>query len=144
MPSFVFANVAQEEIGEVVFARGAVSAKSHAGEIRVLGKQASIFKGDVITTGLKSFSVIKMIDSSRISVRPDTVFSFKDYSMKQDEESAVMQLFKGGLRAISGLISKRKPEAFKLDTAVATIGIRGTDFDVRLCELDCAIDEQNN
>jgi hypothetical protein len=142
IPLFAFANVTQDKIGEVVFARGAVSAQSLAGEIRVLGKQAPIYQGDVITTGPKSFSVIKMIDDSRISVRPDTVFSFKNYSLKENEESAVMQLFKGGLRAISGLISKRNPEAFKLNTAVATIGIRGTDFDVRLCEVDCAIDEQ--
>lgn len=142
LPSFVFAVSAQEQIGEVIFARGIVSAKSLAGVIRVLGKEAPIYKGDVITTGPKSFSVIKMIDESRLSVRPDTVFSFDEYSLKENQESAVMQLFKGGLRSISGLISKRKPEAFKLNTTVATIGIRGTDFDARLCEVDCAIDEQ--
>ncbi len=132
----------QEKIGEVVFARGAVSAKSISGEVRVLGKKAPIHQGDVITSGPKSFAVLKMVDDSRISVRPDTVFSFENYSVKQDEESAVMRLFKGGLRTVSGLISKRNPEAFKLNTAVATIGIRGTDFDARLCEVDCAIDEQ--
>ena len=136
------AEPAPEKIGEVVFTRGAVSAKSITGEVRVLGKKAPIYQGDVITSGPKSFAVIKMIDDSRISVRPDTVFSFENYSIKQDQESAVMRLFKGGLRTVSGLISKRNPEAFKLNTAVATIGIRGTDFDARLCEVDCAIDEK--
>ena len=131
----VFADVAQEKIGQVVFAKGAVSAQSPSGTVRVLGKQAPIYQGDIITTGSKSFSVIKMIDDSRISIRPDTVFSFEDYSFNKGRDSAVMRLFKGGLRAISGLMSKRNPEVFKLKTSVATIGIRGTDFDARLCHI---------
>jgi hypothetical protein len=143
MSSHVYANSASNEIGKVVFARGAVSAQSPSGTVRVLGKQTPIFQGDIITTGPKSFSVIKMIDDSRISIRPDTVFSFEDYSYNEGHDSAVMRLFKGGLRAISGLISKNEPEAFQLKTSVATIGIRGTDFDARLCEVDCTIDEND-
>ena len=136
------AEPATEKIGEVVFTRGAVSAKSISGEIRVLGKKAPIHQGDVITSGPKSFAVLSMIDGSRFSIRPDSVFSVENYSLKENEESAVMRLFKGGLRAVSGLISKRNPDAFKLNTTVATIGIRGTDFDARLCETDCAIDQK--
>ena len=143
MSSHVYANSTPNEIGKVVFARGAVSAQSPSGTVRVLGKQVPIFQGDIITTGPKSFSVIKMIDDSRISIRPDTVFSFEDYSYNEGHDSAVMRLFKGGLRAISGLISKNEPEAFQLKTSVATIGIRGTDFDARLCQVDCTIDQQN-
>ncbi len=131
-----------EQIGEVVFARGAVSSQSQTGEIRVLGKQAPIYEGDIVTAGPRSFSVIKLVDDSRISIRPDTVLSFEKYSIKKGEESAVIRLFKGGLRTITGYISKRKPDAFALHTSVATIGIRGTDFDARLCELDCMIDQQ--
>lgn len=143
MHAAVFAEAEQEEIGQVVFARGVVSAQSPSGEIRVLGKQVPVYQGDVITTGPKSFSVIKMVDDSRISIRPDTVFSFEDYSFDKGNDSAVMRLFKGGLRAISGLISKRNPEVFKLNTSVATIGIRGTEFDARLCGTDCAIENHD-
>jgi hypothetical protein len=49
-----------------------------------------------------------------------------------------MQLFAGGLRAITGLIAKNAPEAAKLQTKTATVGIRGTDFDARICQKECA------
>jgi hypothetical protein len=143
MSSYVYANSEQTKIGEVVFARGAVSAQSPSGTVRVLGKEVPIYKGDIITSGAKSFSVIKMIDESRLSIRPDTVMSFKDFSYDEGNDSAVMKLFKGGIRSISGLIGKNDPEKFKLETSVATIGIRGTDFDARMCEVDCTIDQQD-
>ncbi len=131
-----------DSIGEVVFARGAVSAQVPGQAVRVLGKKAPLFKGDIITTGPKSFSVITLNDESRISLRPDTVFSVEEYSHERNKESAAMRLFKGGLRAVSGLISKRNPKGFNLKTSVATIGIRGTEFDARLCEDDCETENQ--
>lgn len=130
--------LAADPIGEVVFARGAVSAQTSGGQIRILGKKAPIYRGDTITTAPKSFAVIKLNDGTRISIRPNTVLAINEYADKAGEESATMRLFRGGLRAISGLISKRNPDAFKVRTAVATIGIRGTEFDARLCEADCA------
>lgn len=130
--------LAEDAIGDVVFARGAVSAQSTGGQLRLLGKSAVIYRSDTITTGPKSFAVLKLNDGTRISVRPDTVLAINDYSEAPGKESASMRLFRGGLRAISGYISKRNPDAFKVRTAVATIGIRGTEFDARLCEADCA------
>ena len=69
--------------------------------------------------------MVKLNDGTRISIRPGSVLAITDYADKAGEESATMRLFRGGLRAISGWISKRNPDAFKVRTAVATIGIRG-------------------
>ena len=44
---------------------------------------------------------------------------------------------KGGIRAVTGYIGKRNREAYKVNTAVATIGIRGTGHNTRICEGDC-------
>ncbi|HEC12200.1 MAG TPA: hypothetical protein ENI80_02970, partial [Acidiferrobacteraceae bacterium] len=55
---------------------------------------------------------------------------------------AVFKLIKGGLRAITGLISKLNPGGYNVQTPVATLGIRGTEFDVRLCTQDCAAEEK--
>ncbi len=131
---------AAEPIGEVIFSRGAVSAQSSGGQIRLLGKNAGIYRSDTITTAQRSFAVIKLNDGTRLSIRPDSVLAITDYADKAGEESAALRLFRGGLRAISGFISKRNPDAFKIKTAVATIGIRGTEFDARLCAADCAVD----
>jgi hypothetical protein len=59
-----------------------------------------------------------------------------DGSVREDS-SLVMQLLRGGFRAITGLISKGSPNAAKIHTSTATLGIRGTDFDVRLCGPEC-------
>jgi hypothetical protein len=41
-------------------------------------------------------------------------------------------MLRGGFRAVTGLISSRNREAFKVATPLATIGIRGTDFMAQL------------
>jgi hypothetical protein len=48
-----------------------------------------------------------------------------------------MQLVRGGFRAVTGLINKTSPNAARVQTATATIGIRGTDFDARVCQGEC-------
>lgn len=54
----------------------------------------------------------------------------------------MVRLIKGGLRAITGAIGKAKPEAVRINTATATVGIRGTSFDARICDSDCAREER--
>lgn len=46
--------------------------------------------------------------------------------------SALFSILRGGLRALTGALSSRNRESFKLATPVATIGIRGTDFMVQM------------
>jgi hypothetical protein len=59
------------------------------------------------------------------------------YKEESSQNSMVMQLLRGGFRAITGLISKNSPNAARIQTATATIGIRGTDFDARVCGPEC-------
>jgi hypothetical protein len=75
-----------------------------------------------------------------MTLRPGTDMVVQRFQYREGatNNSMIMQLFSGGLRAITGLISKNAPEAAKLQTKTATIGIRGTDFDARLCQRDCA------
>lgn len=52
-----------------------------------------------------------------------------------------MRLFKGGMRVVSGLIAKRNPVGVELRVNTATIGVRGTSFDARICGDDCRQEE---
>jgi hypothetical protein len=56
---------------------------------------------------------------------------------QQKPESAFFKLVKGGLRAVDGLIGQSEPKNYGVETPVATIGVRGTAFDVRYCGDDC-------
>lgn len=53
---------------------------------------------------------------------------------------AFFRLLKGGFRAVSGLIGKANPAEYRVSTPVATIGIRGTDYLVVICDAACARD----
>jgi hypothetical protein len=64
-------------------------------------------------------------------------FSYKPEDPANDQLS--VQLVKGWLRNVSGQIGKRGNEnAFEMKVNDTTIGIRGTDFGVRLCDEECA------
>ena len=128
---------AEETVGHVQFLRGAVSAQNISGGVRILSDGSPIFQGDTITTGKKSFAVLKFIDETKVSIRPDSIFAVDTFSIQENNESAIMNLIRGGMRVVTGFISKGKADSFKVTTAVATIGIRGTKLDARFCETDC-------
>ncbi len=138
------ARAAPKQVGDVLFAKGATTTQAADGSARLLGKGATLYEGDVLTTARRSFAVIKMIDGSKMTLRPNTVFQVKKFTQGEEEKdnNAIMRLFKGGLRALTGLIGKRNPNGYRIQTAVATIGIRGTEFDARLCTDDCAKEQR--
>jgi len=132
------ATVPATEVGKALFVRGAASAQSKDGTARLLEKQAAIYEHDRITIGSKSFSVFEMKDGTRITLRPNTVFVVDEYVWKDGDGKANYSLLKGGLRALTGLIGKQNPDANTVTTRFATMGIRGTEYDARICEKDCA------
>src|SRR5206468_1230590 len=59
-------------------------------------------------------------------------FNFEQAQPQQD--NFIFGLVKGGLCAVTGLVGKRgNADAYKLGTATATIGIRGTTYGVDDC-----------
>jgi len=134
---------AKEEVGEVQYVRGILTSQTDGELARLIGKEQLLFNGDVLNTGTRGFAIIKFIDGTKMTLRPNTKFKINNVSIKKDEENAFFSLFRGGFRAITGAISKLNAKAFKVYTPVATIGIRGTEFDARLCDDDCDIENKN-
>lgn len=128
-----------QPVGEVEFARGAGFAQSEGQTPRTLGKGLALKEGDRLTTSDGAAAIIKLADGTRMTLRPNSEMVLEQFRFKDSapDNSMVMQLLRGGLRAVTGLISKGSPDAARLRTSTATIGIRGTDFDARLCVKDC-------
>lgn len=128
--------------GEVEFAKGVGAATASGKGPRVLSQGVPIETGDTVTLGSNSFAVVKMSDGTRMTLRPNTAVKFEDYAFRQQDkpDSMIASLLKGGVRMVTGLIAKGSPQAAKLTTATATVGIRGTDFDARICRTDCGND----
>lgn len=128
-----------QPVGEVEFARGVGFAQTTGQSPRTLGKGLSLNEGDRLITSDGSTAIVKMQDGTRMTVRPNSDMLIQQYQFKEaaQDNNMVLQLLRGGFRAITGLISKNSPNSARVVTKTATIGIRGTDFDVRLCTTDC-------
>ena len=135
-----YAQTAAQPVGEVEFARGAGFAQTASQAPRILGRGVALNEGDRLTTADGASAILKLNDGTRMTVRPNSELVIEQFKFKENapDNSFVMQLLRGGLRAITGLISKTSPDAARIRTSSATIGIRGTDFDARLCADDCA------
>lgn len=134
------AGVWAQSAGEVEFARGAGFAQTDGQAPRALGRGLPLKEGDRISTADSSMVIVKLQDGTRMTVRPNSELILQKYQFNQakpESNSMVMQLLKGGLRAVTGLISKGSADAARIQTNTATIGIRGTDFDARICGQDC-------
>ncbi len=141
-------------VGNATLVTGHVSAATPSGEIRDIVKGAPVYEGEVIITAGSSYVNIEFTDGGRVLLRPESRFQIERYqyaaaaapqpaagqpqaAQPVRQESAFFRLLKGGFRAVSGLIGHTRREDYAVQTPVATIGIRGTDYEVRLCSGDC-------
>src|SRR5207247_1501140 len=106
---------------------------------RPLGKRPPLKQGDRLTTSDGASAIIRLEDGTRMTIRPNSELVLQQYQFRENaaDNSMLMQMVRGGFRAVTGLISKNSPNAARIQTNTATIGIRGTDFDARLCSRDC-------
>ena len=128
-----------QTLGEIEFARGVGFAQSEGQSPRTLGKGLALKQGDRLTTAEGGSAIFKLQDGTRMTVRPNSEMVIQQYTFKESapDNSMVMQLLRGGFRAITGLISKNAPNAARIVSKTATLGIRGTDFDARICTTEC-------
>lgn len=123
-----YANVA----GHVQFVNGAVQMTDPAGQTRSVQKGDTVNEGDTLTSARNASAQIRMQDGGMVAMRPDTRLKFDRFifSGKQDgTEQSFFSLFKGGFRAVTGLIGQINKPSYRITTPVATIGIRGTDHE---------------
>jgi hypothetical protein len=133
-------------IGRVMLVQGKLAGKSGSGKSRKLRLGSSVYEGDTLSTGKKSYAVVAFRDEGRVSLQADTIFQVEKFKYNkkstEKEENAVLHLFKGGVRVVTGWIGRLNRDNYKFKIANATIGIRGTGFDV-WCNGPCAAGADN-
>ena len=126
-----------EPAGKVLSADGDVLVL-RGSQILRLSRGAAVESGDQIHTGSDGKVLIVFTDSGLVWIRANSDFVVDEYSYAQGgREAAFFSLLKGGARSVTGLIGRRTRSNFRLRVPVATIGIRGTDFSVVMCQRDC-------
>lgn len=138
-------DVVAATVAVVQEATGIVSISKQGGKRIIVAQGTALDEGDTIYTERDSEARLRFTDGGQIALRPNSVLAIQSYRFVEPEprkDSLVMSLLKGGLRNITGLIGKRGDrDAYRMNAVIATIGIRGTDFVVRLCETDCEVDQ---
>ncbi len=87
--------------------------------------------GDRLYTEAGGHVHVRFVDDALVSVRPSSTLDIVryDYDAKNPSDSAVkFELSEGVARAISGEAAKSARQRFRLNTPIAAIGVRGTDF----------------
>lgn len=122
---------AGEPIGEVIFiSQDAWSlGADHARTSLKTGDKIHI--GDTLETAPDAQLHLKMIDDAFIALRPGTRLHIRDYrapTPTDPQAGILLDVLHGSIRSITGRIGEGYKNHFRLNTPIAAIGIRGTDF----------------
>jgi hypothetical protein len=125
---------ADDNRGRVMYIRGSVTAiDGTTGVPRILRADSRVRLGEVIETGPKSVVQIVFPDRSMLHVKSDSKIKVAEFNFtraKPEDDDMVVNIFKGGMRSLTGLVGKRNPDKVRYKTPVATIGIRGTILEI--------------
>ena len=124
----LFAQTAQGYVQEV---QGSVTGQVGAGQARSVSKGQTLPNNATVTTGPRSYAVLKFEDGTAVLLKENTSFQVQTYSYNSrapETSSAIFNLVRGGMRMVTGLLASRNRDAVKVGSPLATIGIRGTEF----------------
>jgi len=129
------ASANEEPIGYVKTVTGDASVTIAGKKVKAEAGSA-IHQGSVLQTGAKSSMGVTFKDETVMSFGPDTVFTVDEYlyAPAQGKLKLGSKLTKGSLNYVSGVIAKLRPDAVTVTTPSGTIGVRGTQFLVKVEE----------
>jgi len=122
---------AADVAGKLLFVQGDVQIQNAAGDLREGRRADRVAEGERIITGRRGAAQIRMLDGALLALRGSSEYLIERQHYDPDEPSLSVQagrLFKGFMRSITGAIGAQSPASVTFASPVATIGIRGTVF----------------
>ena len=120
-------------IGRIKSAAGSVSIIRQTGTVAA---QAGLplFQTDAVRTGTDGRVGITLKDETRLSLGPNTDVRIDQflYSPGEGNLRLVMRVARGLVAYVSGRIAKLAPDAVRLETPSAILGVRGTRMVIRV------------
>ena len=95
---------------------------------------SGLIRGDVLSTGATGTLGVILRDDTVLSLGPSTETRIEQFVFEPAEKKLgmVLQVSRGLISYISGRISKLSPGSVRIETPVATLGIRGTRLVARI------------
>lgn len=121
-------------VGEATLVIGVARLISTDGVERLVDRGTAIRVGDRIETGAGGHVHLRFVDGARLSVRPASRLQVENYSRASDASALTaikFRLDEGVVRSITGAWGEAERDRFRLNTPVAAIGVKGTDFVVK-------------
>ena len=119
-------------VGDVVRTRGEVLAVSRDRVSRTLSAGDRVYLGDKLITGEDGFMRLHMIDDALLDLRCFSIMVIEDYALQDKDRRSVFNLLQGSLRKVTGKIGKWADDVYELRTPVASVGVRGTEYALRV------------
>ncbi|MBS1191670.1 MAG: hypothetical protein H6R10_3462 [Rhodocyclaceae bacterium] len=93
-----------------------------------------VYATDRLKTGNEGSLGVTLKDDTLLSSGPNSTLAIEQFAFNSTshEGNMLLRVVKGTLSMISGLMVKANPEAARIRTPSATIGIRGTEFIVEV------------
>lgn len=124
---------AEPVIGYVKTVEGNAFVERAAGR-EALQAGAPLYQSDVCETAEGATLGMTFRDNMVLSIGPATRITLANYEFEPVEKKlgVLIQIARGTLQYISGIVAKLKPDAVSIETPVANIAVRGTRFAVRV------------
>jgi len=121
------------DVGEIKILKGAAHLE-RGKESLPLRVGMPVQETDKVVTGDDGTVGITFADNSLLSVGPNSVFAIDRYVFDSTTHAGQFDstLSKGTLAVISGKMVKQSPDAMRVRTPSAIMGVRGTEFIVRV------------
>ena len=119
-------------IARVMQAQGPVTVDRESRQVEVT-QGSALYASDRVSTIPGGYAVLAFRDDTRLTLSSGTQLALAQYSYDAAQPARgnmLFQLLSGGLRVATGLIGKAAPRQVKFQTTTATVGIRGTVFDI--------------
>lgn len=123
-----------QAVGQVIKNKGKTFVISNNNEQRDLDIGSEIFVGDRVFTGVKGFIRLNMIDEAKIDLRCNSEMLIEDYQLLRGGNRSVIYLIKGSLKKFTGTIGKMADDVYEMHTPLATVGVRGTEYAIRVLQ----------
>ena len=94
----------------------------------------ALFEADTLRTGANGRVGITLNDDTRVSLGPDSEARLDQfvYAPAEKRGGLVLEVVRGLIAYVSGRIAKLSPDAVKLETPNAIVGVRGTTLVLRV------------
>jgi len=123
--------VMAEPAAKAQFVSGSVTVTRPDGSRAALKRGTRLDVGATVLTGAEGRVHLSFTDGGYVALAPNSelrVDAYRYSGQPDGNERIALQLFKGGLRTVTGAIGKAMHSAYEMATRVATIGIRGTEY----------------